>query len=182
MIETALAPRLSRMLAIGLLAALVVGLAMMLSGSLSGFLDKWDTIALERQRVAQFGERLQAVSQIEARGAILTGPNRDATMANLMGTVIGMVPQPSFQATGILPQPMRTSAPGLLELAIDARATASGVRALLEALEKSGQAIFVSQLTLTPEKPAIVDGPPDVAIFAVHMMIAAPFAMEAAKK
>lgn len=182
MIETTLLPRLSRMLASGLLAALLVGLAMMLGGSLSGFLDKWDTIAAERQRVAQFGERLQAVSRIEARGAILKGPNRDAAMANLMGTIIGMVPQQSFQATGILPQAMRTTGPGLLELAIDARATASGVRTLVEALEKSGQAIFVSQLTLTPEKLALVDGPPDVTIFAVHMMIAAPFAVEATKK
>jgi hypothetical protein len=182
MIETALAPRLSRMLAIGLLAALVVGLAMMLSGSLAGFLDKWDTIALERRRVSQFGDRLQAVSQIEALGAILKGPSRDATMANLMGTVIGMVPQQSFQATSLQPQPTRPAAPGLLELMIDARATASGVRALVEALEKSGQAIFVSQLVLTPEKPALVDGPPDVTIFAVHMMITAPFAAEAAKK
>lgn len=182
MIETALSPRFSRALALGLLAALVVGLAMMLSGSLSGFLDKWDTIALERQRVGQFSDRLQAVSQVEARGAILKGPNRDATMASLMGTVIGAVPQQSFQATSIQPQPMRTAAPGLLELVIDARATASGVRTLVEALEKSGQAIFVAQLSLTPEKPALVDGPPDVTIFSVHMMIAAPFAVEALKK
>ncbi|SES28437.1 hypothetical protein [Rhizobium sp. NFR03] len=162
---------------VGALAILgcVLGLAaLLLSGPVSGYNETQSEIEREIGTIRSLQARLAAHQRLN--GAIIRSPSREQALEIVSASIRNAAPDGAFRIETLQGLPQRDGMAGLLEVAVTATATPSGVRNFVEALEAGTPRLGASAFSIVPAGLPATNDDRSPLVLSARFTLAAAFA------